>query len=131
MSRPPQHFMLRRVRHGPLVPARLWWCDHDPAEPKNKLDRGRFSVYPRADIAGVEVDPLVIIDWHLGVIHGHWRFPEPISEAEYHFQLKRLRWAETNRPNDPMLQASRPADPRQMALPSFTREHDEIRDASQ
>ena len=53
----PAHFMMRARRNGPLVPARLWLCDFEPGSPENKLDRGRLSPYPRADLAGIEVPP--------------------------------------------------------------------------
>ncbi len=119
----PRHFMLRAVRFGPLVPARLWFCDHDPADPSNKLDRGRLSVYPRADMAGVECDPDELRDWWLCVAPGHWRYPQPVTEVEYRYQLAKIRWAETARPGDPALRPRAKVDPAQLPLPDFSREN--------
>jgi hypothetical protein len=33
------YWMVRLRRDGPEVPARLFWCDHEPGIPENKLDR--------------------------------------------------------------------------------------------
>lgn len=147
--RPPAHFILRARRDGPLVPARLHWCDTEPDEPDNRLDRGRLSPYPRADIAGVEVPPEQLLD-RLGVWRrrgdiaalphevlaalddpsqltprpvGHWAYAQKIDEAEYRYQVDRLRWASAHRPDEPGLHPRRPIDPRQMPLPSFEREN--------
>lgn len=126
----PRHFLMRQRRDGPLVPARLWWCDHDPADPENKLDRGRLSVYPRADIAGNEVDPERIFERTYGgsearpaISPTHWKYPKPITEAEYRFQFDRMRWAERNRPDDPTLRPKAAVDPREAPLPNFEREN--------
>ncbi len=120
----PRHFLLRMIRGGPLVPARLWWCDHDPADPSNKLDRGRLSVYPRADIAGVEYDPQELLDWWLhGVPATHWRYPQTITEGEYRYQMARLRWAERAAPTDPTLKPRRAVAVENVPMPDFTREN--------
>lgn len=127
----PQYFMLRLRRTGPLVPARLWWCDHEPGEPNNKLDRGRLSVFPCADVAGAEVPPEQVLErlWSLttggrpGIVPTHWKYPEPITEAEYRYQVARLEWAKRNRPTDPALQPRREVNPADLPLPDFTREN--------
>ncbi len=131
MKLPPrQHFLMRVRRDGPLVPAMLWWCDHDPADPANKLDRGRLSIYPRAAIAGEEVEPERILE-RLGLLPlsgdqvatpdqilarlaqaepppvTHWKWCQPVSEAVYQHHFSRLRWAERHRPNDPALNPRR------------------------
>lgn len=145
----PAHFMLRAVRGGPLVPARLWLSDYEPEVPENKLDRGRLSPYPRADIAGVEVPPEQLLD-RLGIWPrrgdgtllpheaiaaladptqqtprpiGHWAYAEPITKAEYDYQLLRLRWAQQHRPDDPALTPRQKIDSKQLPLPNFDREH--------
>jgi len=116
------HYLLRAVRFGPLVPARLWWCDHGPDDPAdNKLDRGRLSVYPRADIAGVEVEPEQITDrQHRPATH--WAALQTITEAEYRYQIARLRWAERSAPDDATLRPRRAVDPASVPVPDFTRE---------
>jgi len=124
------HFVLRAVRHGPLLPARLWFCDHGPDDPpENRLDRGRLSLYPRADIAGLEVDPERLADrlWSLtdprpAQPPSHWRYAKQISEAEYRWRLDSLRWAEQHRPDDPGLRPRRPVAAADVAVPDFTRE---------
>jgi hypothetical protein len=125
-----RHFVLRAVRHGPLLPARLWWCDHDPADPENKLDRGRLSLYPRADVAGVEVPPEQLADRLFSMTDPrpahpptHWRFAKAISEAEYRWRLDSLRWAEQHRPDDPVLQPRKKLAAADLPLPDFEREN--------
>jgi hypothetical protein len=119
---PPQYFLMRARRMGPLVPARLWWCDYEPGEPTNKLDRGNLSPYPRADIAGDECDPLELRE-RLAWPQGHWKYCQPITETEYRYQVQHLRWAENNRPDDPRLTPKQAVDPSQLALPNFDREN--------
>jgi hypothetical protein len=114
--------MLRVTRLGPLVPARLQWLDHEPGAPDNKLDRGRLSVFPCVDIAGAEVPPEEITE-RLYRGPGHWKFCEPVSEAEYRYQLSHLEWAKAHRPEDPTLRPRRAVDPAQVPLPNFDREN--------
>jgi hypothetical protein len=125
----PRDFALRVARYGPLVPARLWWCDHDPADPANKLDRGRLSLYPRADIAGVEVEPELLADRLFSMTDPtpahpptHWRYAAPCSEAEYRWRLDSLRWAEANQPNHPTLQPRKKLAAADVEVPDFSRE---------
>lgn len=143
----PRHFIMRLTREGPLVPARLQWLDHEPGAPDNELDRGRLSPFPYVDIAGAETDPDVLLD-RLGFRRrgdagslphevlaafanaalvprpvGHWAYAQPVSEDEYDFQFRRMRWAENNRPNDPVLKPQRKVDPAQLPLPNFDREN--------
>lgn len=124
------YFVLRARRDGPLVPARIWLCDHDPADPENKLDRGRLSIYLRADIAGEEVDPQRFLeerlcaDWTPLQAPGHWRYAQSITEAEYRYLIARRDWAAKHRPADPAAMRPRQRiDTAQMALPSFEREN--------
>lgn len=118
----PQYFLLRVKRLGPLVPARWWVCDHDPADPDNKLDRGRLSAYPRAEIAGVECEPETVSDraaWGAP----HWKYAQPITEVEYRYQVARLRWAGKHQPTDPGLAPKRPVAADRLVLPNFEREN--------
>lgn len=121
------HFILRGVRHGPLVPARIWLCDHDPADAENKLDRGNLSVYPRAEIDGKDVDPdwlqrdrlMSPTDWRPAYAVGHWKYAQPISEAEYRYQIAHRDWRRQARPSDPTLDARARIEPAQLPLPVF------------
>lgn len=119
----PQHFLMRLRRDGPLVPARLRWLDHAPEDPEdNKLDRGRLSIVVCADVAGAEVPPEVVLDrlWSRadtrpGIPSTHWKYPRPITEEEYRYQLAWHKWSRVN--------PRRPLDPAQLPLPDFTREN--------
>jgi len=141
------HFLMRVARHGPLVPARLWWCDSEPGVPENRLDRGRLSLYPRADIAGVEADPDILLD-RLGFRRrgdsgslpsevlpaladpkrlaprplGHWAYTKPISEAEYRWRFDALRRTEERNPDDPRLKTRRRLAAADVEVPDFSRE---------
>ncbi len=119
----PRYFMLRVRRDGPLVPAHLWWCDHEPGEPENKRYGSRWpELYPCADIAGAEVPPEDLIE-RLWWPSTHWKCPQPISETEYRYQLQRIIWAERNRVDEPALRPRRALDPAQLPLPDFEREN--------
>jgi hypothetical protein len=143
-----RYFLLRVTRYGPLVPARLFWCDHAPDDPPdNRLDRGRLSIFPRCDIAGMETDPDILLD-RLGFRRrgdtgslphevlpalvdpkrltprplGHWAYTKPISEAEYRWRLDALRRAEERNPNDPSLKTRRRLAAADVEVPDFRRE---------
>jgi hypothetical protein len=142
-----RHFLMRVARYGPIVPARLWWCDSEPGVPENKLDRGRLSLYPRADIGGVETDPDILLD-RLGFRRrgdsgslpyevlpaladpkrltprplGHWAYTKPISEAEYRWRFDALRRVEALRPDDPLLKTRRRLAAADVEVPDFSRE---------
>lgn len=142
----PLHFLLRLRRDGPIVPAKLWWCDADPADPENRRDRGRLSIWPRAAAAGEEIGPELIFE-RLGInpfsgdqvalghellarldraeppLPTHWKYAEPISAEAYAYHFARLRWAERNAPGDPTLAPRRRVQPAQMSLPNFDREN--------
>jgi hypothetical protein len=125
VTKSPRHFLMRLVRGGALVPARLRWLDHEPGEPDNPRDRWPPFVVV-CDIAGEVRPPEELTDrFHWPA--SHWKHAAPISEGEYRYQLARLRWAERHRPQDPTLQPRRPVDPRQVALPSFAREREALR----
>lgn len=127
----PRFFMLRVRRDGPLVPARLRWLDHEPGVEWNKLDRGRLSTFPAADVAGEEVDPDFLIrdrlmsptDLNPAYSSSHWKYASPITETEYRYQVARVDWARRHKPADPSAQPRRPVDPGQLALPNFDREN--------
>lgn len=121
------HFMLRVTRLGPLVPARLWMDDAEPGAPENKLDRGNLSVYPRAEIAGKEVDPDILqrdrlmspTDWRPAYAFGHWKYASVVSAAEYRYQIARIQWTAKHRPADPTAHPRKALEPAQMSLPTF------------
>lgn len=125
-----RHFLLRVTRYGPLVPGRLWWCDHGPDDPPdNRLDRGRLSLYPRADIGGVEVEPEQLADRLFSLTDprpahppSQWRYAKPISAEEYRYRFDALRRVEELRPDDPLLRARRRLAAADVEVPDFSRE---------
>lgn len=128
--RPPTYYLMRQRRDGPIVPARLQWLDHEPDEPDNKLDRGHQSVLPRVDIAGTYVEPELLIerlfgatDPRPGIAPTHWKYTQPITEADYRLHLDRLRWAEQHRPDDPALRPRKRVNSADVPLPNFDREN--------
>lgn len=130
VKQPTAYYVIRERRDGPLVPARLQWLDHEPGEPDNKLDRGCLSVFPQVDIAGVYVPPERLLERlysptpeRPALAPRHWKYAARISHAEYHLRVERMRWAETNRPDDPVLRPLRRVEADQMPLPSFDREN--------
>ena len=126
-----RHFVLRVVRGGPLVPARLWFCDSEPGVPENKLDRGRLSLYPRADIGGVEVEPEQLADRLFSMTDPrpahpptHWRYAKPIAAEEYRWRFDALRRVEELRPDDPLLRTRRRLAAADVEVPDFSREEE-------
>jgi hypothetical protein len=124
------HFVLRVTRFGPLVCARLWWCDSEPGVPENKLDRGRLSLYPRADIAGLEVPPEQLADRLFSMTDPrpahpptHWRYAKPCTEQEYRWRLDSLRWAEQHQPDHPVLRPRKRIAAADLPVPDFDREN--------
>ena len=124
-----RYFLLRVTRYGPLVPARLWWCDSEPGVPDNKLDRGRLSLYPRADIGGLEVEPELLADRLFSMTDPrpahpptHWRFAKAITAEEYRWRFDALRRVEELRPDDPRLKTRRRLAAADVEVPDFSRE---------
>jgi hypothetical protein len=150
MTVSPLYFLLRMRRDGPLVPAKIWLCDHDPADPSNTLDRGRLSIFPRALVAGREVPPERVLE-RIGIYGrrrgdgtlmpgeaaaaladpalraprpvGHWAYPQPITAAEYNWRVAHLDWTREHRPEDPRAHPHRPVKPAELPLPNFDREN--------
>jgi len=82
------------------------------------------------DIAGTDTEPEQLFDRlysstdaRSALAPTHWKYPQPISETEYRYQITRLKWARRHRPDDPTLRPRRAVDPDQIALPNFDREN--------
>ena len=84
--------LMKAVKHGPLVPARIYWTDSEPGEPENTLDRGG-KPFLAAEIAGRTVNPERV--WH-----AVWE--AEIDEAEYKFRLAEIEWLRKYKPDDPL-----------------------------
>ena len=92
----PGFFLIRMMRRGPEVPARIWWSTGTDEE-GHPLDRPlRLS----AEIIDREVDPLEV--WH--------RKRVPIPEQEFRYRRDLIRWARVHRPDMPECHPYRPVD---------------------
>jgi hypothetical protein len=100
----PGHWMVRLVRDGPEVPAKIERIDHEPGNPANKLDTGPVMF---ALIAGEPVDPLAI--WHSR--------GRPIDAVEYAYQLADYLWCRDHAPDEPKANPRAPIDPLSGKLP--------------
>lgn len=92
----PGAWLVRLVRGGPLVPARIFWCDHEPGEPDNKLDQPFLD----AEINGKRVDPLKLWEMRGRAV--------PLNEIAYRDALR--KWAQENAPDDPAANPDQPID---------------------
>jgi hypothetical protein len=97
------YWLMRAVKGGPLVPARIWICDHEPHFPENKLTREFLA----AQIAGrwVEVEKV----WHSR--------GKAIDEREYQWRLAEIEWAMKYAPTDPLANPWKPVDLKDVPLP--------------
>lgn len=121
-----RHYLIRVTRHGPLVPARLQYIDHEPFEPENRLDRWPLP-FPFVDVAGEVVPPEELIerlwsstDHRPGYPSTHWKYAEPITQRQYDEAFRAMRRREANRTHLP---PRRRVDPGQIELPNFDREN--------
>jgi hypothetical protein len=96
------YWLIQLGKNFPPIPARVWWCDHEPGNPENKLDT---PPYLAAEIAGEPVDPL---DVYAAVerrpIDKRPLVPkEGLSvEQEYAYRVADLQHAQRWRPDDPL-----------------------------
>lgn len=104
ISQPQPGFWAVRLRSRAVeVAARIWWCDHEPGEPENKLDQPFLD----AELNGVRVPPSRVWEMRGRVI----------TEAEYRFLIADRKWAAEYSPNDPAAQPDQPVDWLQAKLP--------------
>jgi hypothetical protein len=107
MSRPEVGWwLIKRGRNMPWVPARIFWCSHEPGEPSNLLDRWPLP-FLSAEIAGKPVDTDEV--W--------FRRGREITEAEFKFLMSERAWLRFYRPSDPVLHADKPINLRDVPLP--------------
>ena len=106
--------ILRLVRRGPLMPVRLFWCDHEPSDPTNKLDRWPIP-FRAVEIAGRwfdarHEDDIVELWTRANVAPTHWRYPQVIPEWVYRHRTAQIEWCREWRPTDPRLHPWRAVD---------------------
>jgi hypothetical protein len=103
----PGHYLIRLVKKGPLVAARIYWCDHEPGNEENKLDRWPIP-FLMGEIAGEAVDAL-----------GIWlaRGRQEITAAEYRYRSTDAAWAREHSPLEPAANPRKKIDQLQAPLP--------------
>jgi hypothetical protein len=83
----PGFWLLRYHLRAPTVPAMIAWCDWEPGDPENRMDRGYFA----AAIAGVACDPYQVIAC---------TDRREISRRLYRHLVAERHWAEEWKPDD-------------------------------
>jgi hypothetical protein len=89
-------WMVRWRRSTAEVPARIWWCPHEPGNADNLLEVPILA----AEIAGEAVDPTTV--WTMR--------KRPIDEAEYKFRVADQAWLKTAQPDDPKVNPRQKVD---------------------
>jgi hypothetical protein len=83
----PGYWLVRYHLRAPAVPAAIWWCEHEPGNPENIMDRGYWA----ASIAGEPTSPHEVIAC---------KDRRVISEREYRFYVADRIWAREYAPGD-------------------------------
>lgn len=109
----PGYWQIRLHRNGPWVPARTYWCDHEPGVPDNKLDRWPLP-YLAGELIGDPADPV-------DILAARWRRPLVAwvgltITQEYAFQVELCRHAAEyeSAAREPLAQPRRAANLRSM-----------------
>lgn len=142
------HWMIRAVRGGPEVCARVWLCDHEPGEPDNIMDRAHWQgqigldlVSPGAILGMVEFceaspeqQAMLIRPPLSDRVPRSGRAPafttapmakwkqaraRRITAEEYQRELRWIEWAARNKPDHPDLTYRRAIDKRAAPVPRF------------
>ncbi|MBI1213591.1 MAG: hypothetical protein GC190_19205 [Alphaproteobacteria bacterium] len=101
-------YQRRLVRGGPFVPARIW---REPILGENGRTTGKDRI--RCEVNGVEKDAQT--EWG-------WLFQQPISEAEFKFQVADFSHAEKYRPTDPKAHPHKPIKLEDAPIPTNPRQ---------
>ncbi|HUY05075.1 MAG TPA: hypothetical protein VMV33_17495 [Rhodocyclaceae bacterium] len=92
------HFLLRLVRGGPFVAARIAYTDN----------------LWRATIDGAEQDPPAPEWFRAAGVERIWIGGRRCTPAEYDYHLQLARWARTHSPDHPAAQPEKPIDLRRL-----------------
>lgn len=90
------YWLIRDGKKRPLIPARIWWCHHEPGCPDNKLDQPFLA----GEIAGQPVDPVDIY-----AAHDHQEMVPKgglTLAQEYAWRVADMEHAREYRPDDPI-----------------------------
>jgi hypothetical protein len=97
-----------KLRSGAVeVAARIFWCDHEPGEPENKLERPFLD----AEINAERVPPSWV--WE--------RRGRAITEADYRYLIALGKWAREHAPHEPAANPREAVDWLTAPIPSFDR----------
>jgi hypothetical protein len=123
---PEVGFWMVYARQGSvLVPSRIFWCDWEPGNEENKLDRWPIP-FLAGEIAGRWVDPADI--WERVLLRetrpNHWRCAHPLVPQdgltvaeEYEYRVALLTHAKEHRPTSPLAKPYKPVDLSQLPVP--------------
>jgi hypothetical protein len=121
----PGYWMMYVVRGGVTVPARIWWCNHEPGNEENALDRWPIP-FLAGEIGGKWLDPKEI--WLRVLMRdsapNHWRCAQPMrpkegltEEEEYRHLMNDMAWLKKNEPGDPHAKPYKPVKLSTLPLP--------------
>ena len=82
----PGFYLVRLGKGRPLVPARIYWCGHEPGNPTNKLE----VPFLDGEILGEQYDPALI-----------WTGGMPTTEAEYKYRVALAEHCAKHEPDAP------------------------------
>ena len=110
----PGYWVIRLRTGAPLIPARTYWCDHEPGDPENVLDRWPIP-FIAGEIAGDIADPL-------NIFGGRDRAPLEARggltiDQEYAYRVADIRHAKRWRPLEPIANPTRRVMLSRMPIP--------------
>jgi hypothetical protein len=93
----PGYWLIKKRKRFAPLPARIYWCDHEPGNPENKLDRWPLP-FLAGEIAGEPADPEDIF----GARERITMVPRDglTIEETYKFLIAEMHWARQHAPND-------------------------------
>lgn len=93
----PGFWLIRLVKRGPYVPARIYWSEGIDPDTGESIDRPRLLC---GEVAGEPCDPFDI-----------WLTRrKPIDEKDFRFRTDEIRWLRQNKPDTPQCHPRRPID---------------------
>jgi hypothetical protein len=108
----PGYWTIKLRKRGPPVPARTFWCDHEPGNPENKVDQPFLA----GEIAGDVVDPL---DVFAAPVRDELK-PRGVlktPEQEYAYRVADIRHARQWRKDEPIANPRRRVRLSRMPIP--------------
>lgn len=102
------YWLIRRVKGGPWIPARIWFerhPEHSAPEPWENGENRILGVF--AEVNGKPASPMSV--WHTR--------GRPIDAREYGFLLQDIEWVEAYAPHDPKANPDKRVDLSQAEMP--------------